>query len=85
MFCRDTSVADAHLLAEDRQPPASLLDETLVSGRLLECEVGTTLHRRGLAGLYRELPWLMIGRVEVLEFTRTVVARALGAFPSLSP
>lgn len=36
MIYLDTSVALAHLLAEDRQPPASLWDETLVSSRLLE-------------------------------------------------
>ena len=47
MICLDTSVALAHLLAEDRQPPASPYDETLVSSRLLEYELWTTLHRRG--------------------------------------
>ena len=33
-----SSVALAHLLAEDRQPPASLWEETLISSRLLEYE-----------------------------------------------
>ena len=36
MIYLDTSVALAHLLAEDRVPPDALWDETLVSSRLLE-------------------------------------------------
>jgi hypothetical protein len=35
----DSSVALAHLLAEDRFPPDELWEEQLVSSRLLECEV----------------------------------------------
>ena len=35
----DTSVALAHLLAEDRRPPAGLWQEELVTSRLLEYEV----------------------------------------------
>jgi len=31
----DTSVALAHLLAEDRSPPSQLWDQTLISSRLL--------------------------------------------------
>ena len=41
----DTSVALAHLLVEVRQPPAPLWDETLVSSRLLECEIWIPLDR----------------------------------------
>src|SRR6202022_4670624 len=44
----DTSVALAHLLAEDRSPPPSLWDETLVSSRLLEYEMWNRLHARRL-------------------------------------
>ena len=39
MIYLDTSVALAHLLAEDRLPPVSLWHETLVSSRLLEYEL----------------------------------------------
>ncbi|MDE0105501.1 MAG: PIN domain-containing protein [Bryobacterales bacterium] len=81
MIYLDTSVALAHLLAEDRQPPASLWDETLVSSRLLEYELWTTLHRRGLAGAYGDAARWLIGRVAMLELTPTVLARALDAFP----
>ncbi len=49
MIYIDTSVALAHLLAEDRQPPGSLWEETLFSTRLLEYEIWTPLHARELA------------------------------------
>jgi hypothetical protein len=39
MIHLDSSVALAHLLAEDRFPPDELWEEQVVSGRLLECEV----------------------------------------------
>jgi hypothetical protein len=39
MIYLDSSVALAHLLAEDRFPPDLLWDQQLVSSRLLECEV----------------------------------------------
>lgn len=42
----DTSVALAHLFAEDRRPPASFWTETLVSSRLLDYEIWTRLHAR---------------------------------------
>ena len=85
MIYLDTSVALAHLLAEDRQPPASLWDETLVSSRLLEYEVWTPLHGRGLAGAYGETARWLIGRVALLELTPSVLARALDAFPGPGP
>ena len=85
MICLDTSVALAHLLAEDRQPPASLWDETLVSSRLLEYEAWTPLHGRGLAESHGETARWLIGRVAMLELTPSVLARALDAFPGPGP
>ena len=85
MIYLDTSVALAHLLAEDRQPPASLWGETLVSSRLLEYEVWTPLHGRGLAEAYGETVRWLIGRVALLELTPSVLARALDAFPGPGP
>ena len=85
MIYLDTSVALAHLLAEDRQPPASLWDETLVSSRLLEYEVWTPLHGRGLAAAYGETARLLIGRIAMLELSPPVLARALDAFPGPGP
>ena len=57
----DSSVALAHLLAEDRRPPESLWDESLVSSRLLEYELWTPIHCRGLAGSHGEAVRLLIG------------------------
>ncbi len=44
MIYVDTSVVLAHLLTEDRSPPASFWQGNLVSSRLLEYEVWTRLH-----------------------------------------
>ena len=85
MIYIDTSVALAHLLAEDRQPPVSLWDETLVSSRLLEYEVWTPLHARGLVGAYGEAARRLIGRIAMLELTPSVLSRALDAFPGSAP
>ena len=48
MIYLDTSVALAHLLAEDRSPPESLWDEHLISSRLLEYEIWTRINARKL-------------------------------------
>ncbi len=85
MIYLDTSVALAHLLTEDQQPPVSLWDETLVSSRLLEYEIWTALHRRGLAGSHGEAARGLLGRVALLELSRRVLARALEAFPGPGP
>ena len=81
MIYLDTSVALAHLLAEDRQPPGSLWDETLFSSRLLEFEIWAPLHARGLAAAYGEAARWLTGRVAMLELSPVVLARALDAFP----
>ena len=49
MIYLDTSVALAHLLAEDRQPPDDLWTEELWSSRLLEYELWNRIHARDLA------------------------------------
>jgi predicted nucleic acid-binding protein len=77
----DTSVVLAHLLAEDRSPPPSLWDETLVSSRLLEYEVWTRIHALGLAKTHAEVVQAALDRVSFLELSRTVLARALEPFP----
>ncbi len=81
MIYLDTSVALAYLLTEDRHPPASLWHETLVSSRLLEYELWTRLHGRGLAESHDEAARALIGQVALLELSPPVLARALGAFP----
>jgi hypothetical protein len=77
----DTSVALAHLLAEDRFPPESLWDQSLVSSRLLEYEVWTRLHARGLGQSHGEQARELLHRVALLELAPPVLARALEPFP----
>lgn len=78
----DTSVALAHLLAEDQSPPSSLWDETLVSSRLLEYEIWNRLHARGLAASHGEHARELLQRVALLELASPVLARALEPFPT---
>ena len=85
MIYLDTSVALAHLLAEDRRPPASLWNEALVSSRLLEYELWTPLHARGLTESHGEAARWLLGRVAMLELAPSVLARALDAFPGPAP
>ena len=81
MIYVDTSVALAHLLAEDRRPPASFWTDTLVSSRLLEYEIWTRLHARELASSRSEAAHSLIARVSLVELAPPVLTRALDAFP----
>ena len=81
MIYLDTSVALAHLLAEDQSPPASLWDETLVSSRLLEYELWNRLHARALGASHGEHARELLQRVALLELAPPVLARALEPFP----
>lgn len=85
MIYLDTSVALAYLLAEDRRPPDSLWQESLVSSRLLEYELWTALHSRGLADSHGDAARRLIGRFAMLELVPPVLARALDAFPGATP
>lgn len=82
MIYLDTSVALAHLLAEDQSPPASLWDETLISSRLLEYELWNRLLSRGLAPSHGEHARELLQRVALLELAPPVLARALELFPA---
>ncbi len=81
MIYLDTSVAIAHLLSEDRVPPDSLWDETLVSSRLLEYELWNRLHARGSAVTHGEYARELLQRLALLELAPPVLARALEPFP----
>lgn len=82
MIYLDTSVALVHLLAEDKSPPLSLWDETLVSSRLLEYELWNRLHVRGLGASHGEHARELLQRVAFLELAPPVLARALEPFPA---
>jgi hypothetical protein len=77
----DTSVALAYLLTEDRSPPESIWQESLISSRLLEYEVWNRIHARGLGRSHGEEARSLIGRVALLELAPPVLARALEPFP----
>ena len=81
MIYLDTSVALAHLLAEDRRPPPELWAEELVSSRLLDYELWTRLHRRDLAATHGDLVRLLLARVARLAMVDAVLERALEPFP----
>jgi hypothetical protein len=78
----DTSVALAHLLAEDRRPPGSLWASSLAASRLLEYELWTRLNARGLGSTHGEAARRLIERVALLELVPAVLARALEPFPT---
>jgi predicted nucleic acid-binding protein len=75
-----TSVALAHLLAEDRSPPETLWQQMLISSRLLEYEMWTRIHARNLTHSHGEHVRALIGRVALLELAPPVLARALEPF-----
>jgi uncharacterized protein len=77
----DSSVALAHLLAEDRFPPEELWQRELVSSRLLEYEVWNRIHARRLDRSHGDAVRALIGRVALLELATPVLARALDPFP----
>jgi predicted nucleic acid-binding protein len=77
----DTSVALAHLLAEDRRPPDDLWSEELWSSRLLEYELWNRIHGRDLTRSHGDHVRLMIARVSLVELAPAVLTRALQPFP----
>ncbi len=82
MIYLDTSVALAHLLAEDRRPPDSLWGHSLAASRLLEYELWTRLNSRGLGASHGEAARRLLERVALLEMLPNVLARALEPFPT---
>lgn len=82
MIYLDTSVALAQLLAEDRTPPAELWAEPLVTSRLLEYEIWTRIHARGLAATHSEAVRGLVQRVALVETVKPVLQRALESWPA---
>jgi predicted nucleic acid-binding protein len=77
----DTSVALAHLLAEDQSPPEKLWQETLLSSRLLEYEVWTRIHALKLTRSHTDGVRSLLNRIALVELSPPVLARALEPFP----
>lgn len=82
MIYLDTSVVLAHLLAEDRRPPAELWAEELWSSRLLQYELWNRIHARDLARSHGDLVRLLLARISLVELDPAVLQRALQPFPA---
>lgn len=80
MIYLDSSVALAHLFAEDRQPPDDLWRELLTASRLVSYEVWNRVHARRLERLHEEVR-AVLDAVTFVELTPVVLARALEPFP----
>ena len=81
MIYLDTSIALAHLLAEDRNPPDRLWKEQLVSSRLLVYETWVRIHARNLGPSHAEAVNDLFGRISFVELEPVVLKRALEPFP----
>ena len=81
MIYLDSSVALAHILAENRFPPDSLWYEDIVSSKLLEYEVWTRLHRERVGPSNYDATRKLLGQIELVSLTPPVLARALEPFP----
>jgi predicted nucleic acid-binding protein len=77
----DTSVALAHLLAEDLSPPEKLWQETLISSRLLEYEVWNRIHARNLTRSHSDEVRSLLNRIAFIELSSPVLTKALEPFP----
>ena len=77
----DTSVALAHLLAEDRIPPDSLWEQSLISSRLLEYEIWNRIHARKLTKSHADRVQELTGHIALVELVAPVLERAKEAFP----
>ena len=80
MIYVDSSVALAHLLAENRSPSDFFWLGNLISSWLLEYEVLTRLHARKLERSHGELARELIGRMALVELAPAVLARAAEPF-----
>ena len=82
MIYLDSSVALAYLLAEDRYPSNALWHESVVSSRLLECEVWNRINARRLQDSHGDAVRGLIGRIAMIEMVPPVLKRALEPFPA---
>ena len=78
----DTSVALAHLGAEEVRPPPSLWEESLVSSRLLEYEMLSRLHAHGRGASHESLARELLARIATLELVEPIIGRAAEPFPT---
>ncbi len=82
MIYIDTSVALAHLFAEDHSPPPSLWSKPLVASRLLHYETWTRVHALGLGPTHVDAARTLLARIAVVELQPFTLQRALEPFPT---
>ena len=80
MIYLDSSVLLASVFREQRSPRATLWDEELTSSRLLGYEVWTRLNAYGLASSHGDRANARLYRVNFVELSEKVLARALEPF-----
>lgn len=71
----------AQLFAEHRRPPERLWEESLVSSRLLEYELWTRAHARGIASEAAEGIRSIVNRLALLELLPNILSQAPEPFP----
>jgi hypothetical protein len=77
----DTSVALAHLFAEDLQPPDEIWHEPLVSSRLLEYELWVAINARKLGGTHADVARDLLDVIAIVELSTAVLSRVVQPFP----
>jgi predicted nucleic acid-binding protein len=78
----DSSVALAHLLAEDRTPSEAIWSEVLTSSRLCEYEIWNRIKAAKLHQSHAPEVRTLLDRIALIELEPTVLARALEPFPT---
>jgi uncharacterized protein len=81
MIYLDTSVALAHLLAEDRHPPDEIWAENLISSRLFLYEIWRRIHSLNLSASHGAAVSSIVSRIALIELAPPVLERALEPFP----
>ena len=82
MIYLDSSVALAHLLAEDRTPSEAIWSEVLTSSRLCEYEIWNRINAAKLHQSHGPEVRTLLDRIALIELEPTVLARALEPFPT---
>ena len=81
MIYLDSSVLLASVFREPRSPRVTLWDEELTSSRLLGYEIWTRLNAYGLASSHGNRASARLYRVNLVELSERVLARAVEPFP----
>jgi hypothetical protein len=82
MIYLDSSVVLAHFFVEARRLPDDTWHRPLTSSQLLEYEVWTRLHAKGLAGALRPLVLGFFRRIALVGMEEHVLERAREPFPT---